>query len=204
MLHEAGDYRGAAEQYTKALRLDPGNAHAIYNLGNVFRDEGRLPMAVAHYRQHLNLTGSDGTISAVLSLLDRRSALLAVRLLQDRTIAANVERLVLGGYLDAVNNMVKLAEESSPGSIGHPALQALQDLRSMAPCAEAPVAASSSSAAAAAALQTTARMSREVHLIVQYYRAASSSRQREIDLCLGRNLDNPLDHHCPRAHGGRV
>ena len=50
---QSSDY--AREAFDKVLAIDPKNFHAHNNLGIIYRQEGRLPAAVVHFRAAVRL-----------------------------------------------------------------------------------------------------------------------------------------------------
>jgi Tfp pilus assembly protein PilF len=46
----SGDLDLAADHFAEALRLDPDEPKAHFNLGHVFAQQGKVEQAVAHYR----------------------------------------------------------------------------------------------------------------------------------------------------------
>jgi superkiller protein 3 len=55
-LLEHGEWKKAIEYFQRAIRLEPNNADAYYNLGNAFADAKRNEDAAAAYRKALELS----------------------------------------------------------------------------------------------------------------------------------------------------
>ena len=75
----AAHYTEAADSFGRVLQLDPGNCHAIYNLGAIDERYGNLEGALRKYEQALSLNPDDAEIEQAVSsvtqqLADRRAA----------------------------------------------------------------------------------------------------------------------------------
>ncbi len=64
----AGQLPEALASFQEALRLDPDNADAHANLGNVFLVQGRIAEAIAQYEEALRLRPNDATLRANLDI----------------------------------------------------------------------------------------------------------------------------------------
>ena len=65
---KAGRWPEALASFQEALRLDPANADAHANLGNVFLVQGQIPEAIAQYEEALRLRPNDTTLRANLEI----------------------------------------------------------------------------------------------------------------------------------------
>ncbi len=54
-LAKSGDRARAAEEFRRAIAIDPRNAHAYNNLGDVFRATGQRDEALEMYRRAIAL-----------------------------------------------------------------------------------------------------------------------------------------------------
>jgi len=67
-LQSIGDFDAAAVCYRKTLGLEPKNAVALYNLGNMYLAEGDLAEAVTSYRAALSQNPSMPRLIAILDM----------------------------------------------------------------------------------------------------------------------------------------
>jgi len=56
---DKGEYKKAIAAYKQAIRIDPDDAHAQYNLGIAYRKLGRLNEAIAAYKQAIRINPDD-------------------------------------------------------------------------------------------------------------------------------------------------
>ena len=84
----------AAREYRKALRLDPHQARARVNLGNIEAAKGRWGRAESCYRRALrdSLTDYDAMNNLALALLRQGRRLDEARALAERAVASGGER----------------------------------------------------------------------------------------------------------------
>lgn len=90
----SGKLELAANQYRKAIRLEPHGSRARVNLGNLEAANGRWARAERHYRRALrdSTTDRDAMNNLAVVLLRQRRRLDEARMLAERAVAGGGER----------------------------------------------------------------------------------------------------------------
>ena len=189
------------------LFSNPSHPDAVYNLGNLYRDQGSIEDAVQLYSRFLEVpTSTQGQVLCILALAREPLGcdpkvfykMLEADLGDDETIPALPVRLqtkleaLRGEALHVTNNFVVLLAQIRDGGLARGVRKITKQHAKFGGAVRRIHSAASvvSRSLACGSQGSDQRISRKLHLVVQYYVPNDLARQREIDACLGRNLVN--------------
>ena len=192
----------------QVLEINSLYPDAIYNLGNLYRDQGLLERAVQLYSKFLGVPiSTQGQALCVLALAsepsgcdrERFHTILEDDLGRDGTIPPVHEGLkakleaLRGPALHVTNNLIVLSAQVRDGGLARGVRKMTNGHLRFAKTIDRIHSATSRASRALACTPGSgdvARVSRQLHLVMQYYISKDPARQEEVDACLRRNLAN--------------